>query len=99
MLCLLTGSSLALTSRSDFEAYKGRFGKSYASVVHEEWAFAAYVKNMEWVEVNQALAQAEGASVVYGETKFSDMTPEGAHCPHPCALPLVRIAHIPALSP
>ena len=74
----LASFSLALASRSDFEAYKGKFGKSYPSEIHEEWAFNAYVKNMEWVEANQALARAEGASVVYGETKFSDMTPEGA---------------------
>jgi cathepsin F len=69
-------AALSFAPRSaEFESYKLAFGKTYASSEHEDRAFAAYVTNMEWVKVHNEMARADNASVVYGETKFSDMTP------------------------
>jgi len=76
MLYLAVPLVNAVATRSDFTSYKVKFAKSYAGHAQEEYAFNAYVANMAKVAELTAKAKAVNATVVYGETKFSDLTPK-----------------------
>jgi len=74
MLYLLAGASIVFESRSAFEEYKVRFRKTYSSQQEEDTRFNAFQASMERVE--KLNAGKGSASVVYGATIFSDMTPD-----------------------
>jgi cathepsin L len=69
-LLLLLASMVSADPRSQFEDFKARAGRTYASLQEEEARFAVFQDNLKMF----AKHNAEGHTWTMGVTKFADLT-------------------------
>ena len=80
---VLLVSAVLADMHSDFEDFKLRFGKRYASPEEEAQRLAIFVQNMKIAK----LQQAENPQATFGATKFADLTPEEFAARHLAKMP------------